>query len=169
MTVFRAPPHYPRWPAVAALIHRSFAYMTPLLGHPAQAMKLTPEDLEAAAGRDAAWLVEQAETPIACLFTRPSRDFGDALYLGWLSVESAHRGSGLVRALMNAAEQEARRQGCSHLTLDTGRELVELHRLFQHLGFRKQATDGAVICFRKPVAGEGPPLSTGGNAGGNPR
>lgn len=151
MNVFRAPADYPRWPAVADLIHRSFAYMTPILGQPVNAMKVTPEDLVSRARQGTAWLVEKDARPIACLFTRPSRDYPDALYLGGLAVDTEHRGRGLAQALVAAANEEARRRGYAALTLDTGRALVELHQLFARLGFEKETVHDAVIAFRKPV------------------
>ena len=152
MTVFRAPDDYPRWPAVADLIHRSFAWMTPILGHPARAMQVTPETLKSAAEKSPAWLAEDHAQPVACLFARPSRDHRDALYLGWLAVDGAHRGRGLARALVAAADHEARRQGCTALTLDTGRELVHLHNLFLRLGFEMLGERDAVVSFLKPLA-----------------
>ncbi len=151
MTVFRAPDDYTRWSAVAALIHRSFAYMTPLLEHPARAMEVTPDNLKFAAGQGSGWLVEIDNIPVACLFTRPSRDFNDALYLGWLAVDRGHRRRGYTQALVDAAEQEARQSNFGALTLETGRELVDLHGLFQHMGFQLLAGTGAVIRFRKTV------------------
>ncbi len=126
--------------------------MTPILGQPVNAMKVTPEDLAARARQGAAWLVEMDARPIACLFTRPSRDYPDAIYLGGLAVDAEYRGCGLAGKLVATAEQEARQEGHAALTLDTGRALVELHQLFERLGFEKQAEHDAVIIFRKPVA-----------------
>lgn len=152
MTPFAAPRDYPQWPEVAALIHRSFAYMTARLGHPPRAASVTPAQLADAAGADTAWLIEANHTPVACAFTRPSRDFPDALYLGWLAVDEAHRGTGLAEALLAAAEQEARDRGIAAMTLDTGRALTELHGFFQRLGFRDIPGDGEIITFRKALA-----------------
>lgn len=155
MTVFRASEDYPHWPAVAVLIHRSFAYMTPLLGHPAGAVNVTPDRLVKAASLGAALIVEDVGKPVACLFTRPSRDFSDALYLGWLAVEQAYRQQSLAFALVNAAEDEARTRKLAALTLDTGRELGNLHVYFQNMGFQQQPDHGAVISFRKCVSNSG--------------
>jgi len=156
MTVFRAPSDYPHWPEVAALIHQSFAYMTPLLGHPAQAMHVTPETLATANDQGCAFLVEDRTTPVACLFTRPSRDYADALYLGWLAVAASHRRQGLAQALVTAAKAEARSRHFTALTLDTGRDLTRLIALFQTMGFRQQPGGGQVVTFRKRL-GDQPP------------
>ncbi|MCG6904616.1 MAG: GNAT family N-acetyltransferase [Rhodobacter sp.] len=151
MTPFRAPPDYPHWPEVAALIHAAFAYMTPVLGHEAAAMALTADDLAGAATRGAVFLVHDRDRPVACLFTRPSRDFADALYAGWLAVDASQRGQGLAQALMRAAEAEALSKGCRALTLDTGRALTRLHALFGHMGFTALPGEGDVVSFRKTL------------------
>ena len=152
MTPFRATQDYPRWPEVAALIHRAFAYMEPRLGHPARAASVTPETLAAAAGAGSVWLVEDGGAPIACLFTRPSRDMADALYLGWLAVDETRRGRGLAGRLIAAAEAEARDAGHAALTLDTARVLDELCALFRHHGFREMPGEGEIVTFRKALA-----------------
>ena len=152
MTPFRAPPDYPRWPAVATLIHRSFAYMEPLLGHPPRAAAVTARDLSDAAGHGTAYLVEDAKCPIGCLFTRPSRDMPDALYVGWLAVDGTYRGRKIAQHLISAAEDEARADGYAALTLDTGRSLSDLHAFFRRAGFDDLPGEGEVITFRKSLA-----------------
>ena len=152
MTPFRAPPDYPQWAEVATLIHRSFAYMEARLGHPARAASLTPAQLSQAAAAGNAWLIEVEDTPIACAFTRASRDFPDALYLGWLAVDEASRGKGLAETLIATAENEAREKGYAAMTLDTGRPLTELHAFFRKQGFEDLPGDGEIITFRKALA-----------------
>ena len=152
MIPFQAAPDYPRWADVAALIHRSFAYMEARLGHPARAASLMPEQLAEAAAASTAWLIEAEDTPVACAFTRASHDFADALYLGWLAVDEAFRGQGLAETLMASAEQEARVQGYKAITLDTGRPLMELHTFFRKQGFHDLPGDGEIITFRKALA-----------------
>lgn len=152
MTVFAAAPSYAAWPAVAALIHQSFAYMEPLLGHPARAASVTAAHLAEAAGHGTAYLIEGGGTPVASLFTRPSRDFPDALYLGWLAVAETHRGQGLSQTVMAAAEAEARDQQYAAMTLDTGRVLTGLHAYFQRAGFQMLPGEGDIVSFRKPLA-----------------
>lgn len=151
MTPFRANPEYPRWESVAALIHTEFAYMEPLLGHPAKASKVTASVLAKAANDGAALLVETDGKPIACLFARPSRDFPRALYVGWLAVDSAQRTQGLARALFECAEALAKEAHFDKLTLDTGRVLSDLHALFRKLGFQEIPGDGTIISFTKKV------------------
>lgn len=140
------------WPAIQSLIHEAFAYMTPLLGHPANAMKVTPETLAGAREQGAVFLIKDSGRPIASLFTRPSRDFADALYLGGLAVGAGYRGQGLARQLIAAAEDRARADGYAALTLDTGRVLTDLHAFFGRCGFALEPGEGEVISFRKLLA-----------------
>ncbi|MEM9012020.1 MAG: GNAT family N-acetyltransferase [Pseudomonadota bacterium] len=155
MTPVQAQPDYPHWPAVAALIHRAFAYMEPRLGHPARAMALDAAALSRRAGEGAAFVIEAEGTPIACLFTRHSRDLPGALYIGTLAVAESHRGQGLARHLIATAEEEARQHGFRALTLDTGRPLTELLALFTRLGFETLPGSGETVTMRK-VLGETP-------------
>lgn len=148
---FIASKDYPRWADVASLIHTAFAYMTPVLGHPARAMSITATNLETAAQHGTAHLIEAEKAPIACVFTRPSRDMADALYLGWLAVGAAFRGKGLAQTLIAAAETEARTQGFAAVTLDTGRALTDLHAFFSQAGFAAIPGTGPIITFRKSL------------------
>ena len=129
--------------------------MTPLLGRPAAAMGVTPDRLAAAANPDTALIVEDCEKPVACLFTRPSRDISGALYLGWLAVAQTHRRRGLALALVKAAEDEARSRNFAALTLDTGCELASLQALFLGMGFQQHSNDGTIIRFCKPIPDTG--------------
>ena len=151
MTPFRAPPSYPRWVEVAALIHDAFAYMEAVLGHPAQAMSVTPAQLARAAETGTAYLIEDHARPVACLFTRPSRDFPGALYLGWLAVDAGQRGQGLAQRLMTCAITEARDAGFAAATLDTGRALTDLRAFFRRAGFEELPGDGEIVSFRTAI------------------
>ncbi len=152
MTPFRAPPDYPHWHEVAAMIHHAFVYMEARLGHPARAASISPMDLTDAAKEGTAWLIEADGLPVGCVFTRPSRDFPDALYLGWLAVDGTNRGQGLAQSLIKAAETEARAAGYAAMTLDTGRPLTELHAFFERQGFVALPGHREVITFRKALA-----------------
>lgn len=152
MTPFVAPTDYAKWPEVVSLIHRAFAYMEPILGHKPAAATVTSERLVQGAEMGSAYIVEDAGTPIACLFTRPSRDFPEALFLGGLAVAEAYRDRGLAQRMMTEAEAEARKKDYAALTLDTGRALTKLHAFFRRAGFEDLPCDGDVITFRKPLA-----------------
>lgn len=123
------------WDAVRNLIGAAFAYMEPRLGHPSRAVKDSPVDLERAAADGTCWLIIETGVPVACLFTRSSRDDPTALYIGKLAVADAARGRGFARELVEAAAKEARMLGFRSLTLDTGAVFPELHDTFARLGF----------------------------------
>ena len=148
---FAAAPDYPRWPEVAELIRDAFAYMTPLLGHPPRAAALTAADLSQATATGTAYLIEDDDRPVACVFTRPSRDVPQALYIGWLAVAERMRGQGLAAKLIDAARVQARQNGYTALTLDTGRPLTRLHGIFEGMGFVMQAGDDEVVTFIRPL------------------
>ena len=77
-------------------------------------------------------------------FTRPLR----VLYVHQLSVVEDARRSGVARALMEAAEQEAGRAGCSELRLDHQQFNVSAHRFHEALGYRTRQ-----VSMAKPVRG----------------
>ncbi len=122
------------WTAVQTLLRESFAYMEARLGQPARAAAATAEDLAAEATQGPVYLILD-EGPVACLFTRPSRDHPDALYIGKLAVAETHRGQGLARQLVEHAASRARAQGYQALTLDTGIGFPDLHAAFARMGF----------------------------------
>jgi len=59
---------------------------------------------------------------------------GKTLYVDDLVTSPSHRGQGLARALLDHTEAEARRAGCSTLSLDSGPQRHDAHRLY--LNFR---------------------------------
>ncbi|MFK7944997.1 MAG: GNAT family N-acetyltransferase [Paracoccaceae bacterium] len=151
MTPFHATPEYSRWPHVAALIRPAFAYMEPLLGHPQRVASVTPPQLARAAETGTAMICEDKGCPVACLFTRPSRDYPDVLYLGWSAVNETARGNGLARQLISLAEAEARTGQYAAMTLDTGRPVTDPHLLFRHLGCKDILGYDETMTFRKPL------------------
>ena len=152
MTIIRADAAYPRWPEVLALLQGAFAYMTPLMGHPPGVDSLTASDLADRAEQGIAWIIEENDASIACLFARRSRDLPGALFVNLLAVAEHARGRRLAGQLMAAAEAEARTRGFNALTLDTGSALAELRAIYLRWGFTETADDGEVVTFVKPLA-----------------
>ncbi len=66
---------------------------------------------------------------------------------GWYVVPEA-RGRGAGRALMQAAEEWARRQGCTELASDAALDDTASAAAHRALGFDEV---GQVRCFRKPL------------------
>ena len=73
-----------------------------------------------------------------------------ALYIGRVSVLPAWRGRGIARALLTAAEAEARRRGLARVTLRVRLALEENQRLFAGFGFTP-AGQGAHPGYREPT------------------
>ncbi len=143
MTLIVAGPDYARWDAVQHLVQQAFAYMERLLGYPARAAQLTAADLAAEARTSTVYLIVFHDRPVACLFCRASRDTLRALYIGKLAVAANHRGAGLARQLVSAAEDAARARGLTALTLDTGAAFPQLHTAFQKTWVRPTVNPGA--------------------------
>lgn len=80
-------------------------------------------------------------------FSQKSQDWavvdGDnpkpALYVHWLCVSRAFAGRGMPRALIDFAAQKAKDQGVSLLRVDTNAEEEKLCRIYESLGFVKEA------------------------------
>lgn len=134
MRLRRVDPDYPHWDAVLSLILNAFAFMAGRIDPPSSAHRLTVAEMAAQAGTGAVWVVEDAGRPVGCIFARAQ---GDALYIGKLAVAETHRGRGLARRLVGAAEAEARARALSWLELQTRIELTENHAAFARLGFAR--------------------------------
>lgn len=125
------------WRAVHGLLTRSFAYMERRIDPPSSLARMDADCLASQPGM--VLLATDAETGpglVGCLFARPR---GGALYLGKIAVEPAYQGRGAGRALVDAAEAVARREGIAALELQTRIELVENHAAFTAMGFEKTA------------------------------
>lgn len=134
-TPFKAPADYDP-AALLALIQSAFTEQAGRIDPPSSMTRLRPADIAAHLAKEMVFVIEHGRAPVACLFgTRKP----EALYVSKLSVRPDQRGAGLARALITAAEEEARPQGLLYLELISRRELTENHALFRHLGFEKFA------------------------------
>lgn len=119
--------------AVVALIRGAFAEYAGRLDPPPSAVRETPGSIAALLGRERGLVAETGGIAVGCLFLQ-RRDRG-AIYVGRVAVARAHRGTGVGRALMAAAEDEARRLGGARLTLGVRLALDGNRRFFGSLGF----------------------------------
>jgi GNAT superfamily N-acetyltransferase len=107
------------------------------LGYPARAEDL-PERLERLhAADDILFVAELAGRVVglAHVHVSPSLEYDrPAAKLGALVVEERHRGDGVGRALVQAAEAEARARGCVLLFLTTAERRADAHRFYERLG-----------------------------------
>lgn len=112
-----------------ALIRAAFASMKGRVDPPSSVHRLT----EAEIARARIVLVAgEAGAPAGCVLCGAR---GDALYLSKLAVRPDRQGTGVGRALVAAAEGEARALGLAALALETRIELLENHAAFRRMGF----------------------------------
>jgi ribosomal protein S18 acetylase RimI-like enzyme len=74
-----------------------------------------------------------------------------------LAVLPTHRGRGIGRALLNAAEQCARARGCAKLTLEVREDNARARRLYEERGFRDFQLAGVTyrtLFLSKPLPDE---------------
>jgi GNAT superfamily N-acetyltransferase len=121
---------------VATLVRAAFAAQPVPVAPPPSALRETVESVAAhlQAGGGA---VAEAERAIVGALLWAERD--GSLYLRRLAVDPAWRRRGVARALLAAAEAEARRRGLGRLRLSTRLVLAGNRRLFAAVGFRETA------------------------------
>jgi GNAT superfamily N-acetyltransferase len=136
VAVRRASVDFADWEAVRTLIHDAFASMEGRIDPPSSALRLTPQSMAADAANGALLLAWMGSTFVGCAFVRPKQD---ALYIGKLAVRPGLQGSGIGKALVEAARAEARALGMKALELQTRIELTENHAAFARMGFIKTA------------------------------
>lgn len=136
MDVQRLSPSFRRYDQLYSVIRSAFAYMDGCIDPPSSVLRLTATSLEQKALTEIVFLAIGDGEIVGCIFCRPEPD---CLYVGKLAVLPEHQGSGVGRALLSAAEREARALGLPALRLETRIELVENHARFHAWGFEKTA------------------------------
>nr|WP_323780608.1 GNAT family N-acetyltransferase [Amylibacter sp.] len=136
------------WQAVLTLLHKAFAYIEPRINPPSSLHRLTTQQIETHATHHSLLAIEQAHTPIACLFLTFQSDH---LYLGKLATHPDHTGQGHARRLIAKAEQIAQEQALPCLRLETRIELTENHATFARLGFVK-TVENTHAGFSRPTS-----------------
>lgn len=83
--------------------------------------------------RGRVWLAEQNDRLVGC--TAIALRDGDAAQLRWVLVDTAARGMGLGRRLVEVALDFSRESGCSSVFLESTDGLPESQALYDDLGF----------------------------------
>lgn len=65
---------------------------------------------------------------------------GDHGHFGMLSVDPAHQGKGIARALIDGVEERCKAAGCSHVDIEVVNLREELPAFYAKLGFIEQGT-----------------------------
>jgi ribosomal protein S18 acetylase RimI-like enzyme len=123
--------------ATAALVRRAFAAQPLLTDPPPSALRETGAAIAAILAAGGGGAAAEAGTALAGAVIWEEKAGG--LYMGRLSVDPGFRGTGLARALIAAAEAEARRRGLPRLWLSTRLALAANRRLFASCGFTETA------------------------------
>ncbi|MBD9374335.1 GNAT family N-acetyltransferase [Rhizobium sp. ARZ01] len=136
MEVQRLDASFDRYDELLSVIRYAFAYMDGRIEPPSSAYRLTAASLQEKVLAEIVFLALDRGAIVGCIFCRPEEN---CLYIGKLAVLPASQGSGAGRALLVAAEQEARTLELPALRLETRTELVENHARFRAWGFEKTA------------------------------
>lgn len=117
-----------RFGEVLALVNKAFAGLEP----PSGVMNETVADIERRFDSGPILIAEAGGELVGSVFCAVKED---ALYLTRLATPPAWRRRGIARALMAAAEAQARATGAKRLTLRVRTTLPQNRRYFERLGF----------------------------------
>ncbi|MCA1828472.1 MAG: GNAT family N-acetyltransferase [Myxococcales bacterium] len=116
-------------PAIVAVINEAFEVEREFR----RGDRTSAAEIGALLARDTVLVTEQEGRIVAAIHVRVS---GTAGYFGMLAVAREAQGSGIGRALLDAAESHCRRAGCMKMTLSTGEDRKELIPWYERLGYR---------------------------------
>jgi GNAT superfamily N-acetyltransferase len=121
--------------AVAALIRAAFAAQSVATDPPPSALRVTGQDIAAHLRTGGGAVAEATGKLAGSALWVAAQDNGNGLYLSRLAVAPGFRGCGIAKALIAAAEAEARSAGLPVLRLSTRLALADNRRLFAACGF----------------------------------
>jgi len=119
------------WPAVERIVRAAYTKYVARIGKPPGPMN---DDYAARIAQQAVWLLI-ASGEIAGILVLLEED--DHLLLDNVAVDPRHQGSGIGRALIDFAEQEARRRGHAEIRLYTHQAMHENIVLYPRLGYEE--------------------------------
>jgi GNAT superfamily N-acetyltransferase len=106
-----------------------------------------------AAADSSIWLASAGQSPAGCVMLRPLPQIAHAAEVKRLYVRPAFRAQGIAHALMQAAEDHARREGIQWLYLDTKDDLHAAIHFYLSMGYehcpRYNDNPQATIFLRK--------------------
>jgi ribosomal protein S18 acetylase RimI-like enzyme len=124
---------------IAGLVRRAFGSQSRQTDPPPSALKETAATIGAHLAKGGGAVVERGAAMVGAVLWEEE---DGALYISRLSVDPGHRRQGIARALIDAAEREARRRGLARLTLGVRLALEDNRRLFRSCGFAETTLHG---------------------------
>jgi GNAT superfamily N-acetyltransferase len=118
--------------AAAALIRLAFTHTEVVPDPPLSGLRENAASIFATLQSGGGALAEGSDGPAAVVLWQEK---GGGLYFGRLAVHPGHRGHGLARALVQAAEAEARLRGLPRVWLSTRLVLEGNRRMFAAMGY----------------------------------
>lgn len=134
ITIAEKPQDFDAWQELLELLRMSYAYMDGRIDPPSSLHRLDAASLAEKSEQETLLLAWDGETLAGCCFLREANE---SFYIGKLAVDPRRQGLGIGRRLLTYTADLARQKGRSALELETRIELVENHRAFAALGFRK--------------------------------
>ena len=142
------PADFSDWAGLHRLLTVCFSYMDGRVDPSSSLRSMTPDDPRRKAAEESLIVVFDGDELVACGFLTEA---DDSIYLGKLAVSSRFRRRGILRAMVEIAEDMANRQGRNWLELQTRIELTENHRTFEAHGFAR-VRETAHPGFAKPTS-----------------
>lgn len=138
-------------PAIRALVRAAYQHYVTRIGR--EPMPMTA-DYDRAVIEHQVWLFEDADGLGGVIELKPCGS--GELSIENIAVDPARQKSGIGRKLMAFAEDEARRQGCTRVTLYTNEKMVENIVLYMRLGYaeteRRDVGDFRRVFMAKNIA-----------------
>ena len=134
LVVQQSPAEFSAWEDVHRLLVDCFAYMDGRIDPPSSLTRMTARTLAEKAKDERLILAWDGALIVGCGFLSQTPD---AIYLGKVAVAPDYRGQGILRAIVDLAEDMARQHGKRFLELQTRIELTENHEAFAAVGFGK--------------------------------
>lgn len=115
---------------LARCVTSAFGHYIARIGRPPRPMLA---DFDALIRERRAWVAVDGDMVAGALVIEPQH--ADGFYIDTLAVAPSHQGTGLGRALLQFAEDMARRSGHGFVHLATNGKMTENQRLYPYLGY----------------------------------
>ena len=111
--------------------------------------RTSPSEIGALLAREVFLVAEQDGEIAGAVEVRVNGAIG---YFGMLAVSKRAQGSGLGRALLDAAEDHCRRAGCTTMTLSTGEDRKDVIGWYERIGYRVTSVEASTSsAFSRPI------------------